>query len=503
MIKKDIVINNLSSGSNEEKSEKLSNKLRDKNEKNSTGKGHQKKMKNTFSFHYLSTIKGNENEGKDNDQIHHNKNDLKNPANIKDVHHIFKYKKSQKNNFNTVVNIENYNIDSNRMNLKDNQFEINPSKDNADRPNDNCKINLKDNQLGINPLKKNEDLSNDNYSVNLKDNQMGINIFKENEDRSNSIIINDINEIKLDNKRENYGIIGNKKPTYNPYLKGIKSKKNITINNEVKNEVINEETIRQQIEKEMKEKKEMKKFNKENYVPYEHKEYNENEIDDLEFEEAVIYDKRKLIDIFWFALKQKQLIINTFFTHEPFKPFSIKLSILLFSYSCYFVINGLLYNEEYISSQLEKESNTFIDFLNDSIERIIFTSIVGGLITFIIGIVFNTEKKIESTINKRKNNLILLKGEISVINKRFNIIISIFIVFQFLVMTCFVIYIFCFCYVYHNSIFEWIKSSFIIFAIIQSFSVLTIFIIASFRYLSIKYQLKLCFNINMYLYQQY
>ena len=228
----------------------------------------------------------------------------------------------------------------------------------------------------------------------------------------------------------------------------------------------------------------------------------EKEIDELEFEEAVIYDKREFCRIFWFALKQKHLIFNTFFNIELFKPLSIKLSILLFSFSCYFVINGLLYNEEYVSSRLENEVNTFIDFINDSIERIIYTSIVGGLITWIIGIVFNTEKKIEKTIDKRKKDLIILRGEMSEINKRFNIIITIFIVLQFIVMSCFVVYIFCFSYVYHNNILDWIKSSLIIIGIMQLFSVLAIFVVSLFRFISKKYQWKICFNINMYFYGQ-
>ncbi len=48
-----------------------------------------------------------------------------------------------------------------------------------------------------------------------------------------------------------------------------------------------------------------------------------------------------------------------------------------------------------ISTKLTSdESKSFSEYLSDSIERILFTSVVGGLISFIIGIFFVTEKKI-------------------------------------------------------------------------------------------------------------
>ena len=44
----------------------------------------------------------------------------------------------------------------------------------------------------------------------------------------------------------------------------------------------------------------------------------------------------------------KQTIINTFCVKDQLKPFSIKLLVLIFTFTCYFVINGFLSNEEYL-----------------------------------------------------------------------------------------------------------------------------------------------------------
>ena len=173
---------------------------------------------------------------------------------------------------------------------------------------------------------------------------------------------------------------------------------------------------------------------------------------------------------------------------------------MIFSFTCYFVINGFLYNEEYVSNKLTSEGNKgFYEYISDSIERILYTSIVGGLISFIIGILFNTEKKIEKVIDKNKNNKILLKGEIAKIYRCNNIRIIGFIILQFIIMGMFTIYIFCFCYVYPNNKLDWFESSLIIITIMQSFSLFSSILISFIKYLSLKFQCELCFKINAYL----
>ena len=233
------------------------------------------------------------------------------------------------------------------------------------------------------------------------------------------------------------------------------------------------------------------------------KKFDEKELDELEFEEAIIYDKRSFCRIFWFALKQKHILIYTFFNKDSYKPFAIRLSIVLFSFLFYFIINGFLYNETYISSKLTTEEKTLSDYFNDSIERIVYTSLVGGLISFIISVLFNTEKKIEKTMGKRgKKGIVLLKKEMSEIYKCFGISLIIFIILQFMSFTFFIIYFFCFYYVYPNNVAEWLLSSCIIIGIIQFTSFLTIFLLSLIKYLSIKCKWKICFNINMYFYEQ-
>ena len=285
----------------------------------------------------------------------------------------------------------------------------------------------------------------------------------------------------------------NNNNTINSKNKLEKDKENNNLKDQLRKEILSE------IKEEKKLKETLKKKRKQIFVTYEHKEYNEKEMNELDYEEAIIYDKRPYCQIFWFTLKEKQVLVNAFFAKDPLKPLSIKLLVIIFSFSCYFVINGFLYNEEYVSIKLKSEGNkSFLEYISDSIERILYTSIVGGVISFIIGILFNTDKKINNVINKNKNQL-FLKGQIAKIYRCNAIRIICFIIIQFILMVLFIIYIFCFCFVYQNNKLDWFESSLIIITLMQSFSFFTTFLFSLFKFLSIKFQWELCFKINTYL----
>ena len=258
-----------------------------------------------------------------------------------------------------------------------------------------------------------------------------------------------------------------------------------------------EKELKEEIKRELEEEKRIKKIC---FVDCSSKKYNENEINEMDFEDAIIYDKRKFCNMFWYTLKQKQSIINTFCVKNSFKPFSIKLLLLIFIFSCYFVINGFFYNDEYVSNKLKSnEDKSVDDYFNDSIQRIIYTSLIGGLISFVIGMVFDVERKIQNEINKNKDNKILLRGEIIKIYKCNIKIVIIFIILQFIIMAFFIIYAFCFCYVYPNNVSDWFISSLLVIGIIQLLSFINSFLIALIKYISIKCQSQLCFAINKYL----
>ena len=128
-------------------------------------------------------------------------------------------------------------------------------------------------------------------------------------------------------------------------------------------------------------------------------EYLKPDLDDMEYDDAIKYDNRSFCLFYWERLKEKQLIINTFCNDQFLRPLTMKLLLLLLNIDLYFVVNGLFYNEDYISDLFHStEKETFFSFFTRSIERFFYATIVGVIVESIIGFIFIEEKKNKKNI---------------------------------------------------------------------------------------------------------
>ena len=178
------------------------------------------------------------------------------------------------------------------------------------------------------------------------------------------------------------------------------------------------------------------------------KDLDDIDLNELDFDEAEIYDRRGFCQIFCFLLKERQLFVNTFCVKEIIKPFPIKLIVFIFVISCYLVINGFLFNEEYVKKIFRRKSKGFYFFIVDSFERIVYSSIVAAIVNIIIGLMFKSDKKLRNVLKKYKNNTIMRNGEIVKIYKSIRRLNTVFTIFNFIIMAAFWLYLYCFCGVY-------------------------------------------------------
>ena len=215
--------------------------------------------------------------------------------------------------------------------------------------------------------------------------------------------------------------------------------------------------------------------------PYEKIDYTDNDLDELDYDEALIYDKRTFCQIFCGQLKKRQLIANTFCVKDKLKPFSIKLILFIFNISCYLVINGFLFSEEYVMKILRRKSKSFYYFIVDSTKRIIYSSIIGVVINIIVDLLFKSDKQIRKVQNKYQDNKVLMHGEIVKIYKSTKLIYIVFTIFNVFIMIIFIFYLFCFCGVYRNCQADWFEGCFINLYLLQFVSVLICYILAVFR----------------------
>ena len=206
----------------------------------------------------------------------------------------------------------------------------------------------------------------------------------------------------------------------------------------------------------------------------------------MDYDDAIKKDKRKLSEIFINNLKNKQILMNTFYTKDPLKPRPIKILLFILDIDLYVFINGLFFTEEFISNYLHSNKNKFLSFVERLSDRFLYIALVGIIINYIIDCFFIEEKKIKRIFKREKDNLVILKYEISKIIKIIKIRYNLFIILSFVITIFTLFYILCFNIVYPSMKNEWIKTSIIIIVVIQILSLLECFLESLIRIISFK-----------------
>ena len=229
-------------------------------------------------------------------------------------------------------------------------------------------------------------------------------------------------------------------------------------------------------------------------------EYFKPDLDEMEYDDAFKFDKRQFCEFYTEKLKEKQIIMDTFYHKENFRPKSIKIILLLLNINLYFVINALFFNEEYISQLYNSdEEETFFSFLPRSISRFFYATMVSYIIGIIIDCIFVEEKKIKRIFLREKDQPLHLKYEISITIKGIKIGYSIFILLCIFISIIFWYYISCFNNTYPGVRVEWIKSSIVIIIIMQILSILIILLQAILRSLSFHYKSEKLYKIKQFI----
>ena len=215
-------------------------------------------------------------------------------------------------------------------------------------------------------------------------------------------------------------------------------------------------------------------------------EFLETQFDDMEYDEAIKKDHRKFGECYKEKIKDNQIIINIFFSYEPIRPKSIKIIFLILQIDLYFFVNGLFYDEEYISNIYHLEKDTFFTMAERFFENLIYAALAGILINYIIEFFFIEEKKIKKIFKFNKDNIIELKCEINKILKSIKRRYLFFIIISFIISLITLVHISCFNIVYNHTMVEWLIFSLIIILSIQIGTFLICLLQAALRCIGLK-----------------
>ena len=227
--------------------------------------------------------------------------------------------------------------------------------------------------------------------------------------------------IKLNNKNS---IIGNKK--------GNKNKKNI-----IKLNYIDKINIYNNCETStIPNKNKIKKI----------KVLNDIEMNSLDYQEALILDKRTFFQYYCSLLKTKHLVLFTFCLYNDYNIVFIKISLFLLSFSLYFTVNGFFFTDETMHKINEDKGAFNIIF---QIPQILYSTVISAVINLILKKLSLSETQILSIKQEKnlKKSKILGDKIISCLKIKF----ILFFIISFLFSFSFWYFIAGFCAVYKNT----------------------------------------------------
>ena len=215
-------------------------------------------------------------------------------------------------------------------------------------------------------------------------------------------------------------------------------------------------------------------------------EYLTTPFEEMDYEDAIIEDKRNFCSYFISRIKSKHIIINTFFISDNIESKSIKILVFLTKLDLYFLINSMLFNEKYISELFHNEKEGLLNYISLSINRYIYTTFVGTIINYLIKCFFIKEKKFIKILIRYRQNHKQLYNEFFLFIQKLKRGYNIFIFICILLTIFSWYYISCFNNVYQYAKKEWAISSIIFFIISNFLKTVIIFFETFLRYLSFK-----------------
>ena len=204
------------------------------------------------------------------------------------------------------------------------------------------------------------------------------------------------------------------------------------------------------------------------------------EINELEYEEAIKFDKRSVFKIYWQILQREHLIFFTFFNYSDYNLLSVKIARFVFLIVGDMALNVFFFSDDSMHKLFLSYGK--YDFIQQ-IPQITYSTIISQIIEVFLCFLSLTDKYIYQIKSDLINgNFVNIKNLIK--SMRIKLIIYFIFIFLFFGIYWYIISVFC--GVYRNTQITFIKDSIISFSICLADPLILYFFSACFRFCSIK-----------------
>ena len=225
-----------------------------------------------------------------------------------------------------------------------------------------------------------------------------------------------------------------------------------------------------------------------------------NVLNNLEFEEAIVKDKRSFIKYYFSIICEKQIFFSTIFGNSLFYPIFLRLIILCFILSFFFFLNGLFFTEEYITKRNNSNMKlNFIYIIKYEIKKSVYSSIITLFISKFINSIVSVVSSTYYEIIKEKNDFIKmnkLNNLIITTKKKLNLLLIVIIAINLIIWYFLIIFS---CIYQHNQL-NWLEATMISIFINIIIPLILCLICSIFRVLAFKFNNLIIFQINQFLY---
>ena len=219
-------------------------------------------------------------------------------------------------------------------------------------------------------------------------------------------------------------------------------------------------------------------------------EYSNNELNNLEYIEALKYDKRTYFQYYKSLLRTKHILIFAFIPSNDYNSTIIKICLFLFSFALYYTINALFFNDSTIHKIYKDEG--IYNFIYQ-LPQIIYSTIISSAINTIIKFFSLSEKNILK-VKREKENINLIDSKNKLI-KILRIKFSLFFKISFAFLILFWYYLASFCAIYINTKIHLLKDTLISFGLSLLYPFGIYLLPGIFRVYSLKNKDRNCFYI--------
>ena len=134
---------------------------------------------------------------------------------------------------------------------------------------------------------------------------------------------------------------------------------------------------------------------------------NDQELNNLNYEEAISLDKRSYLQYYFSLLKKKQFLLFTFYPNNDYNLITMKISLFLLCFSLYFTTDGLFFSDETMHNIYINNGDLELIY---QIPLILYSSIITSVISIILKQLSLSENTILKIKNEEKIDICIIKS---------------------------------------------------------------------------------------------